>query len=157
MKYTVSFKLNGQPVDVLVKPTETLLDVLREKLNVKSPKRGCDNGECGACTVLIDGEPVRSCLTLAPTVQGKEVCTVESFIQDGKLHPVQTAIHEHYGSQCGFCTPGMVVAAKSLLDKNPTPDREAIVDALSGHICRCGTYVELIEAVEAVAQGAQKE
>lgn len=158
MKYTLSFTLNSQPVDVLVKPSDTLLDVLREKLNVLSPKRGCDTGDCGACTVLLDGEPVRSCLTIAMTVAGKEVKTIEAFTsKDGKLHPLQDAFHEHGATQCGFCTPGMLLSSISLLQKNPKPSREEIVEAISGNLCRCGTYLEVIEAIEAVANGEGKE
>jgi aerobic-type carbon monoxide dehydrogenase small subunit (CoxS/CutS family) len=158
MKYTLSFMLNGSPVDVLVKPTETLLDVLREKLHVKSPKRGCDTGDCGACTVLLDGEPVRSCLTIALTVAGKEVKTIEGFTsKEGKLHPLQKAFPEHGAAQCGFCTPGMLVSSISLLEKNPKPSREQIVEAISGNLCRCGTYHEVIEAIQAVANGEGKE
>ncbi len=123
MKYPLSFTLNGFPVDALVKPTDTLLDVLREKLGVVSVKRGCDTGDCGACTVLLNGEPVRSCLTIALTVAGKKVETVEGMSQDGKLHPLQQSFHEHYAAQCGFCTPGMLMSAKALLDKNPKPTR----------------------------------
>jgi len=158
MKYTLSFTLNGSVVDLLVKPTETLLDVLREKLEVMSPKRGCDSGDCGTCTVLLDGEPVRSCLTIALTVAGKDVRTVESFMsKDGKLHPLQTAFHELGAVQCGFCTPGTLISAKALLDKNPKPSREEIVEAISGNLCRCGSYLEIVEAIEAVAAGAGKE
>ncbi|MDH7490082.1 MAG: (2Fe-2S)-binding protein [Anaerolineae bacterium] len=157
MKYVLSFNLNGLPVDTLVKATDTLLDVLREKLNVVSPKRGCDNGDCGACTVLVNGEPVRACLTIGLTVAGKNVQTVEGLQQDGKLHPLQRAFHEHYAAQCGFCTPGMLIAAKALLDKNPKPTREQIVEGISGNLCRCGTYVEVVEAIQAVAAGKYKE
>ena len=158
MKYTLSFTLNGCEVDVLVKPSDTLLDVLREKLQVLSPKRGCDTGDCGACTVLLDGEPVRSCLTIAMTVAGKEVRTIEAFTsRDGKLHPLQRAFHEHGATQCGFCTPGMLLSSISLLEKNPRPSREEIIEAISGNLCRCGTYLEVVEAIEAVAHGEGKE
>ncbi len=157
MKYALSFILNGLPVDVLVKPTETLLDVLREKLGVVSPKRGCDTGDCGACTVLLGGEPVRSCLTIALTVAGKTVETVEALSRDGKLHPLQQSFHEHYAAQCGFCTPGMLMSAKALLDKNPKPTREEIVEAISGNLCRCGAYEEIVEAIAAVAGDPGKE
>ena len=157
MKYPLSFIVNGRSVDVLAKPTDTLLDVLREQLNVTSPKSGCDAGDCGACTVLLDGEPVRSCLIIALTLVGKEVTTLEGFIQDGELHPLQQSFHDHYGAQCGFCTPGMLISAKALLDKNPKPSREEIVEAISGNLCRCGAYREVIEAINAVASGEKKE
>ena len=157
MKYALSFILNDLPADVLVKPTDTLLDVLREKLGVVSPKRGCDTGDCGACTVLLEGEPVRSCLTIALTVAGKAVETVEGLSQDGKLHPLQQSFHEHYAAQCGFCTPGMLMSAKALLGKNPKPTREEIVEAISGNLCRCGAYEEIVEAIAAVASGRGKE
>ncbi len=152
MRYPLSFTLNGLPVEVLVKPTDTLLDVLREKLGVVSAKRGCDTGDCGACTILLNGEAFLACLTIALTVSGKEVATVEGLMsKDGKLHPLQQSFHEHYAAQCGFCTPGMIMSAKALLDKNPKPTRREIVMNLSS-LCRCGAYVEIIEAIEAVAQ-----
>jgi carbon-monoxide dehydrogenase small subunit len=157
MKYPLSFRLNGLPVDALVKSTDTLLDVLREKLGVTSPKRGCDTGECGTCTVLFDGAPIRSCLTIALTVAGRNVETVEGLSKDGKLHPLQEAFHEHYAAQCGFCTPGILMSAKGLLDKKPRPSREEIVEAISGNLCRCGCYNEIVEAIEAVADGRRKE
>jgi aerobic-type carbon monoxide dehydrogenase small subunit (CoxS/CutS family) len=157
MKHILSFTLNDSPVDVLVKPTETLLDVLREQLRVTAPKRGCDSGDCGTCTVLIDGEPIRSCLTIALTVAGKEIVTVEGLTIDGELHPLQKAFHERGASQCGFCTPGMLMSAKALLDKNPNPSGNEIVDFMSGNLCRCGTYVEVTEAIQAVSSGERKE
>jgi carbon-monoxide dehydrogenase small subunit len=157
MKYPLSFTLNGFSVDALVKPTDTLLDVLREKLGVVSVKRGCDTGDCGACAVLLNGEPVRSCLTIALTAAGKAVETVEGISQDGKLHPLQQSFHEHYAAQCGFCTPGMLMSAKALLNKNPKPTRQEIVEAISGNLCRCGAYQEIVEAIEAVAHGQGKE
>jgi carbon-monoxide dehydrogenase small subunit len=157
MKHILSFILNDSPVDVLVKPTETLLDVLREQLGVTAPKRGCDSGDCGTCTVLIDGEPIRSCLTIALTVAGKEIVTVEGLTIDGELHPLQKAFHERGASQCGFCTPGMLMSAKALLDKNPNPSGNEIVDFMSGNLCRCGTYVEVAEAIQAVSSGERKE
>ncbi len=156
MKYPLSFILNGVPRDALVKPTDTLLDVLREKLGVTSPKRGCDTGECGSCTVLLDGEPIRSCLTIALTVDGRKVETVEGLTKNGKLHPLQQSFHDHYAAQCGFCTPGMLMSAKGLLDKRAKPSREEIVEAISGNLCRCGCYNEIVEAVEAVVHGPRK-
>jgi aerobic carbon-monoxide dehydrogenase small subunit len=157
MKYPLSFNLNGLPVDALVKATDTLLDVLREKLGVVSPKRGCDTGECGTCTVILNGEPVRACLTIALTAAGKKIETLEGLTQNGKMHPLQEAFHEHYAAQCGFCTPGMVMSAKALLDKKPKPARGEIVEAISGNLCRCGCYNEIVEAIEAVAHGRRKE
>ena len=153
MKQILSFTLNGSEVDVIVTPTETLLDVLREKLGVTGPKRGCDDGDCGTCTVLIDGNPVRSCLTIALTVQGKSVLTVEGLSADGDLHPLQQAFYEHGAFQCGFCTPGMLMSAKALLDSNPNPSRDEIRIYMSGNLCRCGGYEEVVEAIQAVAAG----
>jgi carbon-monoxide dehydrogenase small subunit len=158
MKYSLSFNLNGNPVHLMVSPTDTLLDVLREKLDITSPKRGCDTGDCGTCTVLLDGEPARACLTIALTVSGKDVKTIESFISnDGKLHSLQKAFHEHGATQCGFCTPGMLVSSLALLENKPKPDREEIVEAISGNLCRCGTYLEVIEAIQSVTNGKGKE
>jgi len=158
MKYPLSFSLNGFPVDVMVKPTDTLLDVLRDQLHVMSPKRGCDTGDCGTCTVLLNGKPTRSCLTIALTVAGREVNTVESFLsKDGELHPLQKAFHEKGAAQCGYCTPGMLISAKALLDRNPKPTREQAVEAISGNLCRCGTYLEVIEAIQSVAASEGKE
>jgi carbon-monoxide dehydrogenase small subunit len=153
MKKILSFTLNGSPVDAIVTPTDTLLDVLREKLGVMGPKRGCDDGDCGTCTVIIDGEPVRSCLTIALTVEGKDVLTVEGLSTDGDLHPLQQAFYEHGAFQCGFCTPGMLMSAKALLDSNPNPSRDEIRIYMSGNLCRCGSYEEIVEAIQAVAAG----
>ena len=157
MKYPLSFTLNGFPVDVMVKPTDTLLDVLRENIHLMGTKRGCDSGECGACSVLLNGELVQSCLTIALTVAGKEVMTIEGLSQDGKLHPLQRAFHEYGASQCGFCSAGMILAAKTLLDKNPHPSRAEIVKGIEGNLCRCGSYLEIIEAIQAVASGKVEE
>lgn len=157
MKQILAFTLNGSLVEVLVKPSDTLLDVLREQLAVMGPKRGCDSGDCGTCTVLINGESIRSCLAIALTVAGKEVVTIEGVAKNGELDPLQKAFHEHGASQCGFCTSGMIISAKALLEKTPNPSRDEIVEYMSGNLCRCGTYVEVIEAIQSVASGKGKE
>ena len=157
MKQILAFTLNGSLVEVLVKPSDTLLDVLRENLGVIGPKRGCDSGDCGTCTVLINGESIRSCLAIALTVAGKEVVTIEGVAKNGELDPLQKAFHEHGASQCGFCTSGMIISAKALLEKTPDPSRDEIVEYMSGNLCRCGTYVEVIEAIQSVASGKGKE
>lgn len=151
MKHVLSFTLNGTPIDVLVKPTDTLLDVIREDIGMTGTKRGCDSGDCGACTVLINNEPVNACLTIALTVAGKEVLTVEGLAQGGEMEPLQQSFYEHGASQCGFCTSGMLMSAKALLEKNPNPSREAIIEHMSGNLCRCGTYLEVIEAIQSVS------
>lgn len=152
MTHILSFHLNGAPVQALVKPSDSLLDVLREKLDVTSPKRGCDSGDCGACTVLLDGKTVRACLTCALTVEGKQVVTVEGLAHNGRLQPLQEAFVAHGSSQCGFCTPGMIVTAAALLEKNPHPQRQEIAQEMSGNLCRCGCYEEITQAILATAR-----
>ncbi len=143
--------VNGDPVEVSVRDHETLLQVLRQRLGLTGTKQGCGLGACGACTVLLDGVPVLSCLLLAAEAEGREVTTIEGVAQGGRLHPVQEAFLEVGAVQCGFCTPGMVLAAKALLDRNPRPDRAAIRRALSGNLCRCTGYVKIVDAVERAA------
>lgn len=143
----VSFYLNGRRVEVDVSPNMTLLDVLREELRITSVKRGCEVGECGACTVLLDGKPVNSCLILAPRAEGRSVVTVEGIGEPAKLHPLQEAFIEEFALQCGYCTPGILLTAKALLDMNPRPSVEEIKEALAGNICRCGSYREIINAI----------
>jgi carbon-monoxide dehydrogenase small subunit len=157
MKYALSFTLNNLPVEVLVKPTHTLLDVLREQLRVTSPKRGCDDGDCGACTVLLNDEPVRACLTIALTVANKRVTTVEGLSIDGELRPLQRSFLKYAASQCGFCTPGMLISATALLEKKRNPTREEIVDFMSGNLCRCGSYQEVVEAIQATALDQRRQ
>lgn len=152
MEYALSFSLNGKPVQVAVKANSSLLDVLRNQLFVTSPKKSCDTGDCGSCAVLIDGEAVNSCITLALTVEGKKVTTVEGLGEGNQIHPLQQAFHEHYAAQCGFCTPGVILVAKALLDKNPKPTREEVTQAISGNLCRCTGYVKIIDAIMAVAE-----
>ncbi len=153
MKYVLNFEVNGVPTSVLVGAKTTLLDALRDKLNLTSPKCGCDQGDCGACTVQIDGKAFKSCVTLALTVEGKKVTTLEGITQNGNLHPLQLAFHEHGAVQCGFCSTGMIMAAKALLDENPHPTNEDVKEALAGNLCRCTGYTKILEAINAVAQG----
>ena len=128
-------------------PNITLLDLLREELRITSVKRGCEIGECGACTVLLDGKPVNSCLILAPMIDGRNILTVEGLTRDRELHPVQESFIEEFALQCGYCTPGMILTAKALLDLNPSPTIEEIKEALSGNLCRCGAYKQIINAI----------
>jgi len=141
--------LNGEPTEVSFAPYKTLLEVLREDLNHTGTKHGCELGECGACAVLVDGKPMLSCLLLALECDGKTVLTVEGLGADGKLHPLQDAFADLGAAQCGYCTPGILVTAKALLDKNPHPSRDQIREALSGTLCRCTGYLQIFEAVEA--------
>lgn len=148
----VRFKVNGEEVSLEVKPYETLLETLRERLELTGAKEGCGLGACGACTVLLDGRPVRSCLVLTPEVDGAEVTTVEGLKEGDRLHPLQEAFMRHGAVQCGFCTSGMILTAKALLDREPRPERSRIVKALSSNICRCTGYKKIVEAVEAASQ-----
>ena len=145
----IRITLNGEPVDISFAPYKTLLEVLREDLNHTGTKHGCELGECGACAVLVDGKPVLSCLLLALECDGKRVLTVEGLGSDGKLHPLQDAFADLGAAQCGYCTPGILVTAKALLDQNPRPSRDQIREALSGNLCRCTGYLQIFEAVEA--------
>lgn len=152
MELTVQFALNGKPVQVNVPPHWTLLRLLREKLRLTGTKEGCGIGECGACTVLLDGMPVNSCLVLAPKVEGREVQTVEGLGSRDNLHPLQKSLIDHGAVQCGFCTPGILMSSKALIEKNPHPTREEIKEAISGHLCRCTGYSQIIEAIEAIKE-----
>lgn len=149
MKKEISFILNGTSVVVTVNGYARLLDVIREQLGQTGTKEGCGEGECGACTVLVDGKPVNSCLYPAQEVEGKSVTTIEGLRSiDNKLSIIQQAFVEHGGIQCGFCTPGMIMSTKALLDSNPNPTEEEIRDALLGNLCRCTGYVQIIESVK---------
>jgi len=150
--YELKVQVNGQTYRVEVEARTTLLEVLRDKLGITSPKVGCNTGDCGACSVLLDGRLVKSCITNALTAQGKQVVTLEGLGRPGALHPLQKAFHEKYAAQCGFCTPGMILAAKALLDVNPNPTRDEVKEALAGNLCRCTGYVKIIDAVLAAAQ-----
>ncbi len=151
-KRLLSFTLNGRPHEGAVADNVLLLDYLREGLGLTGTKTGCDGGECGACTVLVDDAPVLSCLTLTSMVEGRRVDTVESLARNGRLSAVQRGFHEKLGAQCGFCTPGLVMAAEGLLRRNPSPDVEEIREALASNICRCTGYVKIIEAVRHAAE-----
>jgi len=141
--------LNGEPTDVAFDDYKTLLEVLREDLGLCGTKHGCELGECGACAVLLDAQPVLSCLVLAVECDGRDVVTVEGLAADGRLHPLQDAFADLGAAQCGYCTPGFLITAKALLDRNPHPSRDEIRDALSGNLCRCTGYQQIFEAVEA--------
>jgi aerobic-type carbon monoxide dehydrogenase small subunit (CoxS/CutS family) len=151
MSMRIAFTLNGEQHQIEVEPNLTLLDLLRDRLGVTSPKKACEQGECGACTVLLNGKAVNSCLTLAVTVNGKTVETVEA-LGTAELHPLQKYFYDMAASQCGFCTPGMILAAKALLDENPDPTYEEVKYGLSGNMCRCTGYVKPIQAVLAAAE-----
>jgi len=151
-KARLTFRVNGEAQDVLFAPYKTLLEVLREDLALPGTKHGCELGECGACAVLLDGEPVLSCLVLGVECAGREVVTVEGLAQGPELHPLQEAFADLGGAQCGYCTPGILMTAKALLDREPHPSRERIAEALSGNLCRCTGYLQIFEAVEAAAE-----
>lgn len=144
----VSFHLNGRPIEVLVKPMTTLQKLLREQLGYTATKEGCRQGGCGSCTVLLNGEPVLSCILPVEEVQGQEVLTLEGLSANGVLHPIQEAFFDGFAVQCGYCTPGMVMVTKALLDMDPEPKRERIVEAMTGNYCRCTGYEPIIRAVE---------
>lgn len=152
MKRDVELKVNGSPYHLSVQPGRTLLQVLREDLGLTGTKEGCTSGECGACTVLIDGEPVRSCLTLAVDARGREITTIEGVAENGKPHRIQQAFVDFGAIQCGFCTPGMILVAKALLEKTPQPNEEEIRKAISGNLCRCTGYTKIVKAIEAASQ-----
>lgn len=153
MKHHVRMKVNGEHVEGLVEPRRTLLDFLREDLNLTGAKKGCDLGSCGACTVLVDGKPINSCLILAVECEGCEILTIEGLSEGAKLHPIQEAFINYGAVQCGYCTPGMILTAKALLDENPNPTEEEVRIAISGNLCRCTGYVRIVEAILAVSRG----
>ena len=148
----VNFTLNGRNIDVMVQPLTTLQSLLRENLKYTATKTGCKQGSCGSCTVLVDGEPMMSCLLPVEDVAGKEVLTLEGLANNGDLHPIQETFFETFAIQCGYCTPGMIMVSKALLDHNPDPSRDEIVNALTGNYCRCTGYEPIIRAVEESAR-----
>jgi carbon-monoxide dehydrogenase small subunit len=147
VKIPVRLKVNGENYDVVIAPYRTLLDVLREELRLTGSKKGCDAGDCGACTVLLDGKPVNACLVLAATVQDAEVLTIEGLAQKGKLDPLQQAFISEGAVQCGFCTSGVLMSLKALVDHNPTPTPEEVKIAMAGNLCRCTGYSKVFKAV----------
>ena len=150
MKKVISFNLPGEDIQVLAEPNRTLLDLLRDDLGLTGTKKGCEAGECGACTVMLDGRPVNSCITLVAEVEGCRVITVEGVAQDGQLSPLQRQFIDKWAFQCGYCTAGMILSAKALLERNPHPTEQEIREAIEGNLCRCTGYVKIIEAIQAV-------
>jgi len=148
MKQKVKLIVNEQEYELFIEPHKTLLDVLRDDLDLTGTKRGCDSGQCGACTVLVDGEPILSCITLACEVDGRKIKTIEGVARDGELHPLQKAFLQYGAVQCGFCTPGMVLSGLALLENNPSPTIEEIKKGISGNLCRCTGYLKIIEAIQ---------
>lgn len=148
---TLTMRLNDEEVALEIMPDALLVDVLRDQLGLIGTKEACGEGECGACTVLLDGQPVASCLMPALKAQGREVYTVEGLASGGNLHPLQKSFVEHGAVQCGYCTPGMLMSAKALLDKNPHPTDDEIKEAISGNLCRCTGYVKIVEAIKAAS------
>ena len=153
MKRLLTLTVNGTPYEVAVEPRQSLLQLLREELHLTGTKEGCSEGECGACTVLLDGQTVDSCLIFGLEAQGRDVTTIEGLAHGDQLHPVQKAFAEYGAVQCGFCTPGMILAAKALLDSNPQPTEVEIRQGISGNLCRCTGYVKIVEAIQAAARG----
>jgi aerobic-type carbon monoxide dehydrogenase small subunit (CoxS/CutS family) len=152
MKIEIRTVVNGRELQPAVKPNQTLLEFLRDELHLKGSREGCGVGVCGSCTVLVQGQPVSSCLMLATNIEGKEVTTIEGLALGDELNPMQQAFLENQAFQCGYCTPGMIMATKGLLSSNPRPTEHEIRDYLSGNICRCGTYAEVLAAVKSVSE-----
>lgn len=152
MKRPIKLIVNGDPYELLVEPNETLVDVIRNKIDLTGTKEGCGTGDCGSCTVIIDGKSVNSCLMLAIEADGKEILTIEGVAKNGELHPIQKAFINEGAIQCGFCTPGMVLSAKALLDENPHPTEEEIKFGIAGNLCRCTGYIKIIKAIQVASQ-----
>jgi carbon-monoxide dehydrogenase small subunit len=155
MKTVLTCTVNGTEHTVLADPRDTLLDLLRDRIGLTGTKEGCGNGNCGTCTVLMDGATVNACLILALEVPGRDIVTIEGISDDGRMHPIQEALVEHGGTQCGFCTPGIVLSAKALLDANPQPTDADIRHAIAGNLCRCTGYGKIVEAIAAAANAGR--
>ena len=156
MNKTIQLQVNGDPYELTVSPNQTLMDVLRDELSLIGTKKGCDSGACGACTVIMEGEPILSCMTLAIRCHNKEITTIEGLAENGKLHPLQEAAIEYNAVQCGYCTPGWLLLAKVLLDNNPHPTSEEIKEGIAGNLCRCTGYIKIEEAILAAAEKTAK-
>ena len=154
-KHLLTLQVNGREHQLAVAPNALLVDVLRDELGLTGTKQGCDGGECGACTVLVDDQPQLACITLAASCSGRDVHTIEHLTVDGRMGRLQQAFHEKLGTQCGFCTPGMVMAAEALLRREPNPTEQQIREALAGNLCRCTGYVKIVESVQAAVEGAR--
>jgi len=152
----ITLRVNGEEYELEIEPHRTLVEVLREQLGYTGAKKSCNEGECGACTVIMDGKPVASCLVLALDAHGKEIVTIEGLAKGEQLHPLQVAFVRHGGIQCGFCTPGMIMSAKALLDQNPMPNAAEVRRAISGNLCRCTGYQQIVDAVLAAAETMSK-
>ena len=152
MKHRIQIRVNGELKDLLVEPHRILVDLIRQDLGLTGTKKGCGSGDCGSCTVILDGRAVKSCLILAVEVDGSEILTIEGLRSDGKLHPLQEAFIQHGAIQCGFCSPGMMISAKAFLDQCPNPTEEQVKLAISGNLCRCTGYSKIVEAILAVAR-----
>jgi carbon-monoxide dehydrogenase small subunit len=152
VKNAITLRINDQDFDIFVEGRTRLLDAIREQCELTGVKEGCSTGDCGACTVLMNGKPIASCMTFAMAAQGKELTTIEGLAQNGQLHPLQEEFMEHGGLQCGICTPGMILSAKALLDENPKPTEDEIRFALAGNLCRCTGYHKIVEAIVAASE-----
>jgi carbon-monoxide dehydrogenase small subunit len=157
MKRIIKFKLNGEDQEAYVQDNITMVDFLRMEMHLTGTKRGCEEGECGSCTIMLDGKPIDSCMMLAVEANGHEVVTIEGIMRDGQLHPVQKEFIDKWALQCGFCTPGMVMSAVALLDENPNPTEYEIRDAIAGNLCRCTGYAKIVEAISSAAEVLRKE
>src|SRR3970040_2163045 len=155
MKIPVKLKVNGEIYDVAIAPYRTLVDVLREEIHLTGTKKGCDVGDCGACTVLLDGKPVNAWLVVAATAESSEITTIEGLAQDGNLHPLQQAFVKEGAVQCGFCTSGTLMSLKALLDRNSSPSMDEVKSAIAGNLCRCTGYTKIFKAVESVIQSSE--